>query len=46
MYYIHHVMVWSHYYPEYDMRMRIMSRPSNIHNAFEAAGMLSLVPKE
>lgn len=40
------VFVWSNHYPEYNERMHNMSHPNNIHNAFEAAGMMFLVPKE
>jgi hypothetical protein len=38
------IWVWSRRYPDYAERMRAMSHPNNVQNAFEAASMMFLEP--
>ena len=45
-YQINYVWIWSIHHPEYNARIAAMSHPANIHNAFEDANYLFLVPKE
>ena len=40
------IYIWSKRWPVYAERMAIMSHPANVHNAFEAAGMMFLEPKK